>query len=451
MTTFNETGIDTADRDRRLNFMQITPESGRLLAEFWHTVEPALPQILDGFYSHVVAVPELDALVGRNAQRLKQAQAVHWARLFSGRFDDAYFNGVRAIGTAHNKIGLEPRWYIGGYNFVLAELSRLAFRTYRKKPDKMNDVLRALVGAVMIDMDLAISVYQDAMIEERAVRQRKIDGAIADFDEMMHAALDTVRAAAEQMQMTASSLASGADQTNRQAAAVAAAAEEATNNVQTVAAASEELATSIAEISRQVADSTATASHAVSESELAAKQIGELTEAAEKIGNVVNLINDIAAQTNLLALNATIEAARAGEAGRGFAVVAAEVKSLAGQTANATDEITSQISGIQEATRNAEAAIGKIRSTISSVNEIATTIASAVEQQGFATQEIARNVQEAATGTGDVSANIGGVSQAAGETGTGAKAVLGAVHELTDQADKLQAEVDKFFATVRAA
>jgi methyl-accepting chemotaxis protein len=451
MTHSPDTATDPNDRSRRLDFMGISPESGHLLAEFWPKVEAALPEILDEFYKHVTAVPELSSRVGDQSARLKSAQTQHWGRLFSGTFDEDYFAGVRTIGTVHDKIGLEPRWYIGGYNFVLSKLSVLAAKSYRTQPDKLHAVLTAVNAAVMLDMDVAISVYQEAMIEERAARQRVVDAAVADFDTKMSAVLKTVRGAANQMQETATGLASGAEQTNQQAGAVAAAAEEATNNVQTVAAASEELATSISEISRQVADSTATTRHAVDESELAAKQIGELTEASERIGNVVKLINDIAAQTNLLALNATIEAARAGEAGRGFAVVAAEVKTLAGQTAKATDEITGQIAGIQTATKNAEDAIAKIRSTISSVSEIATTIASAVEQQGVATQEIARNVQEAASGTGDVSANIGGVSQAAGETGAGANAVLSAVHELIQQADTLQSEVDTFFSTVRAA
>lgn len=444
-------GGDSTDRDRRLNFMQITPETGTLLADFWKHVEPALPSILDGFYAHVCSVPELARKVGTDEPRLKLAQTAHWGRLFSGRFDHAYVEGVRVIGMIHNKIDLEPRWYIGGYNFVLAKLSALAVKTYRRNPARLEAVLTALNAAVMLDMDFAISIYQEAMIEERGARQRKLDAAISDFDQTMHGVIATVRGAADQMQSTASTLASGASQTNTQAAAVATAAEEATSNVQTVAAASEELATSIAEIARQVSQSTETAGQAVSESELAARQIGDLIQAAEKIGNVVNLINDIAAQTNLLALNATIEAARAGEAGRGFAVVAAEVKTLAGQTASATGEITGQIAGIQDATRAAEAAIGKIRSTITNVNEIATTIASAVEEQGMATQEIARNVQEAASGTGEVSANIGGVSQAAEETGNGAQMVLEAVRDLTAQADSLQTEVDKFFSTVRAA
>ena len=181
------------------------------------------------------------------------------------------------------------------------------------------------------------------------------------------------------------------------------------------------------------------------------EQIQGLAEAASKIGEVVALITDIADQTNLLALNATIEAARAGDAGKGFAVVASEVKNLANQTAKATDEIGGQIGGIQAATRDAVTAIQGIGQTIGQINEIASAIAAAVEQQSAATGEIARNVEQAATGTQEVTTNIAGVNQAADETGSAASEILGASGELSDQADLLKGEVDKFLSEIRAA
>ena len=193
------------------------------------------------------------------------------------------------------------------------------------------------------------------------------------------------------------------------------------------------------------------AGKAVTDAERTNVQVQGLAEAAQKIGEVVQLITDIASQTNLLALNATIEAARAGDAGKGFAVVASEVKNLANETAKATEEITAQIGAIQQATQDAVVAIQTISGTIGQINEIATTIASAVEEQGAATQEIARNVQQAAAGTQEVSSNIAGVTQAAGETGSAAGQMLSASGELSHQGEALRGEVDRFLATIRAA
>ena len=226
------------------------------------------------------------------------------------------------------------------------------------------------------------------------------------------------------MHSSAEAMTSTAEEASRQSTAVAAASEQASTNVQTVAAASEELSASIVEISRQVAQSASIAGRAVDEAAATNKSVQGLAEAAQKIGDVVKLINDIAGQTNLLALNATIEAARAGEAGKGFAVVASEVKSLANQTAKATEDIASQVDAIQSATNTPSRRSRASAKTIGEINEIATTIASAVEEQGAATKEISRNVQQAAPGTNDVSSNIAGVTQAAGETGQSAGQVL---------------------------
>jgi len=221
--------------------------------------------------------------------------------------------------------------------------------------------------------------------------------------------------------------------------------------VQTVAAATEELSSSVNEISRQVSESSRIANVAVDEANKTNITVAGLSDAAQKIGEVVGLINNIASQTNLLALNATIEAARAGEAGKGFAVVASEVKNLANQTAKATEDIQGQVGQMQSVTGTAVDAIKGITGTIQRMSEITTTIASAVEEQGAATREIARNVQQASTGTREVSSNIGGVTQAAGETGHMAGSVLGATKELSRQTDRLRQEVDAFVRRVRTS
>jgi methyl-accepting chemotaxis protein len=283
--------------------------------------------------------------------------------------------------------------------------------------------------------------------EKRAAMLKMAEG----FEESVGGVVEGVASAAGDMQSSAQSLSATAEETSRQAGAVAAASEQATVNVQTVASAAEELNASIGEIGRQASSSAQIAGRAVSEAERTNQTIRGLAEAAQKIGDVLKLISDIAGQTNLLALNATIEAARAGEAGKGFAVVASEVKSLATQTAKATEDIASQINSIQAATGGAVKAIEGIGKTIAELNNTATAIAAAVEQQGAATREIARNVGQAAQGTTEVSNTITGVNRAAGETGTAASHVLSAAGALAGQSATLRQAVDEFLARIRAA
>ncbi|MBX6321392.1 MAG: HAMP domain-containing protein [Rhodospirillaceae bacterium] len=285
----------------------------------------------------------------------------------------------------------------------------------------------------------------------REARAQKVEALMRTFDDTVAAIAGAVSSAADELQATAASMTAIAEETSRQATAAAAASEQASCNVQMVASAAEELSSAAGEIGRQVTRSSAIASQAVAEAERTDALVKGLAAAARKIGAVTALISEIANQTNLLALNATIEAARAGEAGKGFAVVAGEVKSLATQTARATEEISAQIAAMQSATDDTVGAIQSIGATIGRINEIATAIASAVEQQGAATQEIARNVHQAARGTQEVSGNIAGVTQAAGETGAAASQVLSAAGDLSRQAEALHRQVDGFLAALRAA
>jgi methyl-accepting chemotaxis protein len=289
---------------------------------------------------------------------------------------------------------------------------------------------------------------------ERGAKERRavqLDALTRDFEMKAADLVRLVSSAATELQATAQSMSGTAGDAMQQATNVATAAEEASANVQTVAAAAEELASSISEISRQVAQSAKVAGKAREDARRTDSVVQALAEGAQKIGEVVGLINNIAGQTNLLALNATIEAARAGDAGKGFAVVASEVKSLATQTGKATEEIARHIAQIQSATRDAVGSIQGIGETISEISEIAGAIAAAVEEQGSATQEIARNVQQAAAGTQAVSSNIAGVTEGANATGAAANEVLSAAGELSRQAEELHAEVGHYIAGVKAA
>jgi methyl-accepting chemotaxis protein len=310
----------------------------------------------------------------------------------------------------------------------------------------------------------AVQVFKDNMLradrlaseqeaERRAKQERaeRLDVLTSGFEAKVAQLAETLSAAATEMEASAQSLSSTAEETSQQSLAVASAAEQASANVQTVASAAEELSSSISEIGRQVELSTRIASKAVDDATQTDTIVQGLASAAQQIGDVVRLIQEISGQTNLLALNATIEAARAGDAGKGFAVVASEVKALAAQTGKATEEISGQIGRIQETTKQAVAAIQRIGATIGEVNQIAASIAAAVEEQSTATQEIARNVQQAAQGTQEVTSNIAGVKQAVTTTGSAAAQVLEGAGDLARQSNQLSQEVDEFLAGVKAA
>ena len=319
------------------------------------------------------------------------------------------------------------------------------------------DEIGAMAQAVQVFKTNAIEVErlktEQAEAERRNVEQRKRDmiRLADDFESAVGEIIGTVSSASTQLEASATTLTGTAERSQRLATTVAGASEEASTNVQSVASATEEMASSVGEISRQVQESARMAGDAVGQARATTERVSELSKAASRIGDVVELINTIAGQTNLLALNATIEAARAGEAGRGFAVVASEVKALAEQTAKATGEIGQQISGIQAATNESVGAIKEISSTIERLSEISSAIAAAVEEQGAATQEIARNVQQAAQGTQEVSSNITDVQRGATETGTASSQVLSAAQMLSNDSSRLKTEVGKFLTNVRAA
>ncbi|QHP72016.1 PAS domain-containing methyl-accepting chemotaxis protein [Bradyrhizobium sp. LCT2] len=327
---------------------------------------------------------------------------------------------------------------------------KLDNRIVIERDDEIGEALRNLQTVQTI---IRFSRDEVQAVQRRAEEQRKAGMTkLADgFEAAIGEIVETVSSAATELEASASTLSSTAGRAQELATVVAAGSEEASTNVHSVASAAEEMSSSVHEIGRQVQDSTRIASEAVSQAHATTERVSELSRAASRIGDVVELINAIAGQTNLLALNATIEAARAGEAGRGFAVVASEVKALAEQTAKATGEIGQQVGGIQAATQESVGAISEISGTIARLSEISSAIAAAVEQQRAATQEIARNVQQAANGTQQVSANVGDVQRGASETGSASSQVLSAAQMLSRDSNRLKLEVGKFLNSVRAA
>ena len=427
-----------------------TPEenikaSNRLKAE-------CVPPVESAIQAHVTMVDDLVAAATKVADNLTEEanSAIRMVWIFA---------------TVGLVVGLAMALWIGikGLSQPIGQLKIVmaAFAQNDLKADvpgvERRDELGEMARTVEVFKKSALEVErmrtEQQAAEARAVQQRKADMIkLADqFEGAVGEIIETVSSASTELEASATTLSATAERAQDLATTVAAASEEASTNVQSVASATEEMASSVNEISRQVQESARMAGEAVDQARKTNDRVSELSKAAARIGDVVELINTIAGQTNLLALNATIEAARAGEAGRGFAVVASEVKALAEQTAKATGEIGQQITGIQAATQDSVGAIKEISGTIEKLSEISSTIAAAVEEQGAATQEISRNVQQAAQGTQQVSANITDVQRGASETGSASSQVLSAAQSLSSDSNRLKLEVGKFLTSVRAA
>jgi len=441
----------------RASFHGITEQTCEDLRANKAYIMRTLPAALDAFYAHIADFPDAARFFKNRDHMLhaKEMQLRHWDLITNGHFDEAYFASVTKIGEVHNRIGLEPRYYIGGYNFLLAHMVTSIARDMTSglfrgagAVGKATQLQDAIIKALMLDMDCGIDVYIEAGRRERRIT---LDTLAEGLENSIGAIAESLSAAAMDMQQSALDLSSTAKDVASQSTLVATISQEASTNVRLVAEATAEMTASAQEIGRQVRSSTEIAGQAVHVVEDTVLKIDRLSVSADKIGAIIGLIRNIAGQTNLLALNATIEAARAGTAGRGFAIVAAEVKALADQTAKATAEIGQQIQGIQLATRDTADAVSMIADIIRDMDDISGSIFTASQLQDSATTEIALNVERATQGAETVLANVNHVSRTSMDSIQSSERVLAATEALRRQSVKLKEEVGGFLHRIRTA
>ncbi|MCX7383084.1 MAG: protoglobin domain-containing protein [Alphaproteobacteria bacterium] len=439
-----------------LAFSRIDAASSARLRSLKSLIEPALPAALDVLYGHIMQWPQLKAMFA-NPERVnfaRQRQLEHWRQLFSASYDSDYIASVKRIATTHARIGLDPKYYICAYLVALEELQSVVLHAMigtvsrHARRQEAEAALRVISRAILFDLQLVVAGYTEVMAADYRSR---LDDLAGQFETIVSGFTHDVTEAAEGLSRGAGGMQTSAATATHEAGTLADSAARSSADMQTVAAATEEFNASIGEITRQMQHAADTTRMAVETVGRATGIVDQLSAAAGRIGDVVNLIQTIAGQTNLLALNATIEAARAGEAGRGFAVVAGEVKGLSGQTAKATDEIRAQVTGVQTVVRDIARAMSEIAGMVNSISTATEGIAAAVEEQGAVTGEISRSVTSAAAGTDAISAVAQQLRGIADNTSAQSGSVSDAAKVLLSRSDNLTVQTREFIGRIRTA